>query len=87
MTARTTIEELKKNRRAAMTADERAVFDETCEAGSTCYPDASQSGPCPERSGQNSSTSNIRPTASQATSVGSVATRQCDSSMALEHVL
>ena len=30
--ARTTINELKKNRRAAMTADERAVFDETYEA-------------------------------------------------------
>lgn len=31
--ARTTIEELKKNRLAAMTADERAAFDETYEAG------------------------------------------------------
>ena len=31
--ARTTIEELKKNRLAAMTADEHAVFDETYEAG------------------------------------------------------
>jgi ribosome-binding protein aMBF1 (putative translation factor) len=31
--ARTTIEELKKNRLAAMTADQRAVFDETNEAG------------------------------------------------------
>ena len=30
--ARTTIEELKKNRRSAMTAGERAVFDETYEA-------------------------------------------------------
>ncbi|MEP7111943.1 MAG: helix-turn-helix transcriptional regulator [Ilumatobacteraceae bacterium] len=30
--ARTTIDELKKNRLAAMTADERAVFDETYEA-------------------------------------------------------
>jgi ribosome-binding protein aMBF1 (putative translation factor) len=31
--ARTTTEELKKNRLAAMTADQRAVFDETYEAG------------------------------------------------------
>jgi ribosome-binding protein aMBF1 (putative translation factor) len=31
--ARTTIEELKKNRLAAMTADQRSVFDETYEAG------------------------------------------------------
>ena len=31
--ARTTIEELKKNRLATMTADQRAVFDETYEAG------------------------------------------------------
>jgi ribosome-binding protein aMBF1 (putative translation factor) len=31
--ARTTIEELKMNRLAAMTADERAVFDETYGAG------------------------------------------------------
>jgi hypothetical protein len=31
--ARTTIEELKKNRLAAMTADERAVLDETYGAG------------------------------------------------------
>ena len=31
--ARTTIEELKTNRLAAMTADERAVFDETYGAG------------------------------------------------------
>ena len=30
--ARTTIDELKKNRLAAMTADERAAFDETYEA-------------------------------------------------------
>ena len=30
--ARTTIDELKKNRLAAMTADERAVFDKTYEA-------------------------------------------------------
>jgi ribosome-binding protein aMBF1 (putative translation factor) len=30
--ARTTIDELKRNRLAAMTADERAVFDETYEA-------------------------------------------------------
>jgi ribosome-binding protein aMBF1 (putative translation factor) len=30
---RTTIEELKKNRLAALTPDERAVFDETYEAG------------------------------------------------------
>ena len=30
--ARTTINELKKSRLAAMTADERAVFDETYEA-------------------------------------------------------
>ena len=30
--ARTTIDELKKNRLAAMTADERAVFDEAYEA-------------------------------------------------------
>ena len=30
--AHTTIDELKKNRLAAMTADERAVFDETYEA-------------------------------------------------------
>jgi ribosome-binding protein aMBF1 (putative translation factor) len=30
--ARTTIDELKKNRVAAMTADERAAFDETYEA-------------------------------------------------------
>ena len=31
--ARTTIEELKKNRLAAMTADKRAAFDETYETG------------------------------------------------------
>lgn len=31
--ARTTIEELKQNRLAAMTADERATFDETYVAG------------------------------------------------------
>lgn len=31
--ARTTIEELKQNRLAAMTADERATFDETYGAG------------------------------------------------------
>lgn len=31
--ARTTIEELKKYRLAAMTADQRAVFDETYESG------------------------------------------------------
>ena len=30
--ARTTIDELKKNRLAAMTANERAIFDETYEA-------------------------------------------------------